>query len=94
MKKFFILCSILSIFLSVSLLFSCEQRMFCCEEQHSQSAQYSTCSPHIESVYDIKTTIASFDFRPTLIGQIFFGPINIEGKNIILRLDRPPAAIS
>lgn len=94
MKKLLLLCSILSIVLSVSLLFSCDKGIFCCEEQHSTSAQCSTCSPHAETIYDTKSLITNFTLVPSLIGEIFFSPINITSVNVIVTFDRPPATLS
>ena len=94
MKKLLVLCSLLSIFLSVSLLFSCDKGMFCCEEQHSAASQCTTCSPHMDSVYDTKTIPTLLVFTPVLLGQIFFRVINIEDKSVIVTFDRPPAHLS
>ena len=91
MKKFLIVCSILSVILSVSLLFSCDKGMFCCEEQHAASSQCSTCSPQAETIYDTKSLLTKLVFIPTFLGQIFFKPINITSIKVIVTFDRPPA---
>lgn len=94
MKKLLVIFSILSIVLSVSLLFSCDKGMFCCEEQHSTSTQCSTCSPQAESIYDTKSLLTQFNFIPTFLGEIFFKPINIRSINVVVTFDRPPALLS
>lgn len=91
MKKFLILFSILSIVLSVSLQFSCDQGYFCCEEQHASSTHCSTCSPQSESIYDVKSLLTNFVLIPTFLGEIFFRPINITSINVVVTFDRPPA---
>nr|BDT29866.1 hypothetical protein BHI3_33320 [Bacteriovorax sp. HI3] len=90
MKKLFVLASILSIFISISLSFSCERGYFCCEERHSSSSQCSVCGTSPESAYDIKTIPHHLFLRPVFIGQIFFQVIHIEEMNYIPPVDRPP----
>ena len=92
MKNFFILCSIISIFLSVSLINNCDKDMFCCEEQHtSSSSQCSTCSYHVEKVYDTHTLISKLVLIPSFLNNIFFSPINKDIIKVIITFDRPPA---
>lgn len=94
MKKVFILCSILSIFLSVSQLLSCDTGYTCCQEQHSSASQCATCTTHVESTYDTNVTVTNLVFNPKLVGQIFFGHIHKDSINIIYKPDRPPALIA
>jgi hypothetical protein len=94
MKKLLVILSLISIFLSVVTLFDCERGSFCCKGQHASSSQCSTCSPHAETFYNAHTFLKLPILSPTFLGNIFFGPINIESKNIIVGFDRPPAALS
>lgn len=91
MKKFFIICSIISIFFSLSLINNCDKGMFCCEEQHASASQCSTCSPHLETIYDIKSLLTNIVLIPTFLGEIFFSPINIDSIKVVVTFDRPPA---
>ena len=91
MKKFFILCSIISIFLSFSLINNCEKGMFCCEEQHTTASQCSTCSFHAETVYDFKSLLTNLVLIPNFLGEIFFSTINKESIKVVITFDRPPS---
>lgn len=93
MKKFLILFSILSIVLTMSLQFTSDHGMFYCEESHDSSAQCSTCSAQPETLYDTKALLTNFVFIPTLLGEIFFKPINSTSINVVVTFDRPPASI-
>ena len=94
MKKILSIFAILTIVLSVSFLFSCDSGSFCCENQDSNSSDCSTCSPHLESSFDTRIIHPEFILTPKVVGQIFFGVININQINVIFTLDRPPAVIS
>ncbi len=91
MKKLFVLCSIISIFISLSLINNCDKRMFCCEDQHTSSSQCSTCTNHVEVVYDTQILSTELDFIPTYLGEIFFSPINSDIIKVIITFDRPPS---
>ena len=90
MKKFLILFSIISIFLSLSLINNCDKGMFCCEDQHSSASQCSTCSFHVETVYDTHSLLTKISLIPTFLGQIFFSPINNDSIKVVITFDRPP----
>lgn len=95
MKKLLIICSIMSIILSISLLYSSDEGMYYCEEPHDSSAQCATCfAPHLEPIYDPSTHIAHIVLIPTFLGEIFFKPININTINVVVTFDRPPALLS
>ena len=94
MKKLISLFAILTIALSVSLLFSCDTGAFCCENVHSNAADCSTCSPHIESSFDSGKMHPEFVLKPSIVGQIFFQVINIHQINVTFALDRPPSKLA
>jgi hypothetical protein len=94
MKKFLILCSILSIVLTVSLQFTRDQGSFYCEEQHDSSTQCATCSAQPETLYDTPALLTNFVFIPTFLGEIFFKPISVTSINVVVTFDRPPAFLA
>lgn len=93
MKKIFILCSILSIFLSITLIKNCNEDIYCCEDQHTSTSHCLTCSSITESTYDPKSFLTNLILIPTLMGEIFFSIINTDTIKVITTLDRPPSLI-
>lgn len=95
MKKLLIIFSIMSIILSMSLLYSSDKGMYYCEGPHDSSSPCATCfSPHLESIYDPSSVITNIILIPTFLGEIFFKPINISTINVVVTFDRPPALLS
>ena len=92
MNKFFILCSIISIFLSLSLINNCDKDMLCCEEQHTSSSQCSTCTSHVETVCDA-ALITKLVLIPNFLNNIFFSTINNDVIKVVITFDRPPTMI-
>ena len=92
MKNFLIFCSIISIFLSLSLINNCDKGIFCCEEQHASASQCSACTYHVEKVYDsaLKTQLV---LVPIFLKNIFFLPINNDAIKVVIPFDRPPTMI-
>jgi hypothetical protein len=64
--------------------------MFCCEEQHASASQCTTCAPHSETVYDTKSLLTKLVLIPSLLGEIFFSPINNDSIKVVVTFDRPP----
>ena len=94
MKKLLSLLAILSIVLSVTFLFSCEDGSYCCQDQHSSANQCSTCSNHLETSYSNTTIFTQLVFSPKIVGHIFFTLIHIDLNHVVFSPDRPPAFFS
>ena len=94
MKKLLSFFAIVAIVFSVSLLSACDSGSFCCESQHSQASDCTTCSPHMESSYSAGLLHPEIIFIPTVIGRIFYEVININQVKVVFTHDRPPAKLA
>lgn len=93
MKKIFILCSILSMFLSLSLIKKCDKNIFFCETQHSSTSECMTCSLHTEITCEAEASFTNLNFIPTQLKNTFFPLINLDTIQVIVTFDRPPSLI-
>lgn len=76
------------------IFYSCDNSSICRQEQQSTLIECVTCSIHVEYVYDTKIISLPLVLSPHFLGEIFYSLINIQEKNVIFQLERPPTYLS